>query len=151
MTLAPEIEEIIAAGGVVLERTNNQVRVVLIHRPKYDDWSLPKGKAEPGESISQTALREVREETGLECRIVSDLEPVRYSYQTGKGAIVPKVVHYFLMERIGGRLEAPGREADAAEWCDVTEAARRLTYEHDRELLQQALRADLLNRGGTDA
>jgi len=150
MALADETKEIVAAGGVVLERRNETAYVVLIHRPKYDDWSWPKGKAEPGESISQTALREVREETGLDCRIVCELEPVRYSYRTGKGAINPKVVHYFLMEPIGGCLEAPGYEADAAEWFDADEAIRRLTYEHDRELLQQALRADLLNRGGTD-
>ncbi|HYV04064.1 MAG TPA: NUDIX hydrolase [Blastocatellia bacterium] len=140
MMLAPELNEIVAAGGVVLERTNETVRVVLIHRPKYDDWSLPKGKSEPGESISQTALREVKEETGLDCKIVSELEPVRYSYRTGKGTIVPKVVHYFLMEPMGGRLEAPGQEADAAEWCDVTEALRRLTHQHDRELVQKAVR-----------
>ena len=92
----------------------------------------------------------MREETGLDCRIVSELEPVRYSYRTGKGATIPKVVHYYLMEPIGGLLEAPGQEADAAEWFDAGEASRLLTYEHDREVLNQALRADLLNRGGTD-
>jgi 8-oxo-dGTP pyrophosphatase MutT (NUDIX family) len=150
MTLASETEEIVAAGGVVLELRNNDVRVVLIHRPKYDDWSLPKGKAEPGESINETALREVREETGLDCRIVCQLEPVRYSYRTGKDNLRSKTVHYFLMEPAGGRLEAPGHEADAARWFDADEASRRLTYEHDRELLQEALRIDLQNRGGID-
>ena len=142
MTLAPETEEIVAAGGVVFERTDNHVRVVLIHRPKYQDWSLPKGKAEPGESITQTALREVREETGLVCRIVQELEQVRYSYRTGKDNLRPKTVHYFLMKPVGGRLEAPGQEADAARWFDADEAIRLLTYEHDRELLQKALRLE---------
>lgn len=150
MTLAPETEEIVAAGGVVLERRDNQVRVVLVHRPKYDDWSLPKGKAEPGESITETALREVKEETGLGCRIVRELGKVRYSYRTGKHNLKPKTVHYFLMEPVAGRLEAPGQEADAARWFDADEANRRLTYERDRELLQRALRLDLKNRGGSD-
>jgi len=140
MTLADEAEEIVAAGGIVLERRNGNVRVVLIHRPKYGDWSFPKGKAEPGESVTETALREVKEETGLDCRIVQEFGPVRYSYRTTKGNLRPKVVHYFLMEPVGGRLEAPGREADAAEWCDAAEASRKLTYERDRALLQEALR-----------
>jgi 8-oxo-dGTP pyrophosphatase MutT (NUDIX family) len=150
MTLAPEPNEIVAAGGVVLERKNEVGRVVLIHRPKYNDWSFPKGKREPGESIAETALREVKEETGLDCRIVCELEPARYSYRSGKGDVRPKTVHYFMMKPIGGRLEAPGREADAAEWCNEAEALRRLTYEHDRELLHQTLRLDLQNRGGSD-
>jgi 8-oxo-dGTP diphosphatase len=140
MTLANEAEEIVAAGGVVLERRNEKVRVVLIHRPKYRDWSFPKGKAEPGESVTETALREVKEETGLDCRIVQEFGAVRYKYKTTKGNLRPKVVHYFLMEPVGGRLEAPGREADVAEWCDAAEASRKLTYERDRALLQEALR-----------
>ncbi|MFY9610229.1 MAG: NUDIX hydrolase [Blastocatellia bacterium] len=145
-----EAEEIVAAGGIVIERKNGRARVVLIHRPRYDDWSFPKGKAEPGESISETALREVREETGLACRIVHELPTVRYSYTSGKGNLKPKVVHYYLMERTGGRLQAPGHEADAAEWSDAGQAASRLTYQHDRDLLQKALRLDLQNRGGSD-
>lgn len=145
-----EADEIVAAGGIVVDRANAAVRVVLIHRPRYDDWSFPKGKAEPRESISETALREVKEETGLTCRIVGELPAVRYSYTSGKGNIKPKVVHYYLMERVGGRLQAPGQEADAAEWCDPGQAAGKLTYQHDRELLQEALRLDLQNRGGSD-
>lgn len=150
MDVAKEADEIVAAGGIVIDRASGPVRVVLIHRPRYDDWSFPKGKAEPGESISETALREVREETGLNCRIVYELPTVRYNYTSGKGHLRPKVVHYYLMERAGGRLQAPGREADAAEWCDAGQAAGKLTYQHDRELLKEALRIDLQNRGGSD-
>jgi 8-oxo-dGTP diphosphatase len=150
MAFANEVEEIVAAGGIVLERKNTNVRVVLIHRPKYGDWSFPKGKAEPGESVTETALREVKEETGLDCRIVHELGAVRYRYKTGKGGFRPKVVHYFLMQPVGGRLEAPGKEADAAEWCDAAEASRKLTYERDRALLQEALRLELQNRGESD-
>lgn len=150
MSDANEAQEIVAAGGIVLDRASGSVRVLLIHRPRYDDWSFPKGKSEPGESISETALREVKEETGLECRIVYELPTVRYNYTSSRGNLKPKVVHYYLMERVGGRLQAPGQEADAAEWCDPEQAARRLSYEHDRELLKEALRLDLQNRGGSD-
>jgi 8-oxo-dGTP pyrophosphatase MutT (NUDIX family) len=150
MAFADEAEEIVAAGGIVLERRNETVRVVLIHRPKYGDWSFPKGKAEPGESVTETALREVSEETGLDCRIVQEIGPVRYRYKTSKGNFRAKVVHYFLMEPVGGRLEAPGQEADAAEWCDAAEASRKLSYERDRALLQEALRLELQNRGESD-
>ena len=150
MTFVDEGDEIVAAGGVVLERRNEKVRVVLVHRPKYDDWSFPKGKAQPGESVTETALREVKEETGLDCRIVQEFGAVRYRYKTSKGNVRPKVVHYFLMEPVGGRLEAPGQEADAAEWCDAGEASRKLTYERDRAFLQEALRLDLQNRGEGD-
>jgi 8-oxo-dGTP pyrophosphatase MutT (NUDIX family) len=150
MADANEAQEIVAAGGIVIDGANGPVRVVLIHRPRYDDWSFPKGKTEPGESISVTALREVREETGLNCRIVYELPTVRYSYTSSKGNLRPKVVHYYLMERIGGRLQAPGQEADAAEWCDAGQAAGKLTYQRDRVLLQEALRLDFQNRGGSD-
>jgi 8-oxo-dGTP diphosphatase len=142
MSDANEAQEIVAAGGIVLDREGGSVRVLIIHRPRYDDWSFPKGKAERGESISETALREVKEETGLDCRIVSELPTVRYNYTSGKGSVRPKVVHYYLMERVGGRLQAPGQEADAVEWCDAGQAAGRLSYQHDRELLQEVLRLE---------
>ena len=100
----------------------------------------PEGNADPGESIFETALREVKEETGLDCRIVYELPTVRYNYTSGRGNLKPKVVHYYLMERVGGRLQAPGQEADAAEWCDAGQAAVKLTYQHDRELLHETLR-----------
>jgi 8-oxo-dGTP pyrophosphatase MutT (NUDIX family) len=150
MAFADEADEIVAAGGVVLERRNENVRVVLIHRPKYRDWSFPKGKAEPGESVTETALREVKEETGLDCRIVQEFSPVRYRYKTNRGDFREKVVNYFLMEPVGGRLEAPGQEVDAAEWCDAAEASRKLTYERDRALLHETLRLDPQNRGESD-
>jgi 8-oxo-dGTP diphosphatase len=130
-----EIEKV-AAGGVVIDDSTSSRRVLLVHRPKYDDWSFPKGKVEPGETFEQAALREVREETGLECRIIRRLATLRYRYRTRrKGPLRSKVVHYFLMEPVSKRIRVPGEEVDRAEWLDFDKATRKLTYAQDRELL----------------
>jgi 8-oxo-dGTP pyrophosphatase MutT (NUDIX family) len=150
--MADETDEIVAAGGLVrsgapANSAANSApkqavvsnKILIVHRPKYDDWSFPKGKADPGESIEQTALREVREETGLECRIIGPLSSVRYTYEGKRSIPRPKVVHYFLMEPAGGSLVVNGYEIDQAEWVEPQEALRRLTYDHDRRLLSGAL------------
>ena len=128
--------EILAAGGVLLDDKTHGRLVLLVHRPRYDDWSFPKGKLDPGETPEEAALREVREETGLTCRIIRKLAVMRYRYRTrNKGKARPKAVHYFLMERVSGRIHVPGEEVDAAEWFDLDKAARTLTYPQDRKLL----------------
>ena len=128
--------EILAAGGIVIDKQTAFPRVLLVHRPSYDDWSFPKGKLDPGETIEEAALREVREETGLDCRIIRELATLRYRYRTrNKARVRPKAVHYFLMERVGGDIRVPGQEVDRAEWFDCDKAARRLSYEQDRRLL----------------
>ena len=111
-------------------------RVLLVHRPRYDDWSFPKGKLDAGESVEQAALREVKEETGLKCRIVRELAVTSYRYRTrNKGRLKPKSVHYFLMEPLSRRIKVPVDEVDRAEWLEIDEAAKRLTYAQDRKLL----------------
>ena len=131
-----EKDEIIAAGGVVIDKKSaDQTLVLLVHRPAYDDWSFPKGKLDSGETIKQAALREVKEETGLDCRIIENLSPVRYSYRNRSGRIRPKIVHYFLMEPVAGRIVVNIHEIDAAQWYKVGDASGRLSYKHDRELL----------------
>jgi 8-oxo-dGTP pyrophosphatase MutT (NUDIX family) len=127
---------ILAAGGIVIDNETGTPRVLLVHRPSYDDWSFPKGKLDLGETIEEAALREVREETGLECRIIRKLATMRYAYRTrNKGRLRPKAVHYFLMERVSGDIQVPGDEVDRAEWFDFDEASRKLSYEQDRKLL----------------
>jgi 8-oxo-dGTP pyrophosphatase MutT (NUDIX family) len=121
-----------AAGGVVWRRRPDGEReIVVIHRPRYDDWSLPKGKAEPGESDAETALREVTEETGLECRLGPSLGSVRYKDRNGR----EKVVHYWAMEPIADRGFQPGDEVDERRWLPVGEARRLISYDRDREIL----------------
>jgi len=128
--------EILAAGGIVIDKETGTPRVLLVHRPSYDDWSFPKGKLEPGETIEEAALREVREETGLDCRIIRKLATLRYRHRTRKeGRLRPKAVHYFLMETVRGAVRVAGEEVDRAEWVDFDEAAGRLSYEQDRKLL----------------
>jgi 8-oxo-dGTP diphosphatase len=116
-----------AAGGVVV----TDGRVLLVHRPLYDDWTLPKGKLDPGESFEEAALREVREETGLRCTLGREL--ARTEYRDNKDR--PKVVRYWLMEVEGGDFE-PNDEVDEVRWLEAGEAARELTYERDRAVLK---------------
>jgi len=129
-------DEVIAAGGIIVDQRSGNRRVLLVHRPRYDDWSFPKGKLDIGETIAQAALREVQEETGLLCRIVKQQAVDRYLYQTRKGRVQKKVVHYFLMEPITYQIRVPGQEVDKAEWLEISEAADRLTHHKDKKLVQ---------------
>jgi 8-oxo-dGTP diphosphatase len=119
-------DEIRAAGGVVVR----DGRVAVIHRPKYDDWSLPKGKLDPGETWEEAALREVEEEIGVRGRLGRELESSRYTH---KGR--PKVVRYWVMSVDDAREFVPGEEVDELRWLTPEEARPLLTYERDRDLL----------------
>ncbi len=122
-----------AAGGVVVRGDGEAREIVLVHRPAYDDWTLPKGKAHAGESDEDCAVREVEEETGLVCRLAGELPSVTYHDASGR----PKIARYWLMHPAGGRLE-PRNEIDDARWLPVAEADRLLTYERDRMVLRAA-------------
>jgi 8-oxo-dGTP diphosphatase len=124
-------EQVLAAGGVVVGAAG---RVVAVHRPKYDDWTLPKGKLDPGESFEQAALREVEEETGLRCRLVRELPSNEYRDARGR----PKLVRYWLMEALADGGFRPTREVDELRWLTQAEAAELLTYERDRALVAAA-------------
>ena len=124
-----------AAGGIVLRRAPaGDWQVLLVHRPRYDDWSLPKGKADPGERDEETALREVEEETGLRCTLGAPAGRTRYRDSKGRD----KVVHYWLMEPESDGAFVPNSEVDEVYWCTVGDAVERLSYAHDRKLLAQA-------------
>jgi len=129
-------KQILAAGGIIIDESSDSRRVLLVHRPQYDDWTFPKGKLDRGETVEEAAVREVREETGLKCRIIRKLAEARYlSRKRHKGPLIPKVVHYFLMERSSRRIKVPGDEVDLALWVDLNEASQKLTYAQDKKLL----------------
>jgi 8-oxo-dGTP diphosphatase len=132
-------EEKLAAGGVVIRADERCKMVLLVHRPKYLDWSFPKGGVKEGETVEEAALREVEEETNLRCRILGKLDIARYHYRTGRGNLRPKAVHYFLMEAVSGQIATDGLEVDEARWLDSGEAEERLSYEADRLLLRRAI------------
>ena len=137
--------DISAAGGVVLREDDagRRPRVAVIHRPKYMDWSLPKGKLENDEGWTQAALREVQEETGFRCEALEELPSVSYRDRKQRA----KLVRYWLMRPIDGEFEPHG-EVDELRWETPREASRLLTYGHDRKLVRTALRRRLLRRLG---
>ncbi len=123
--------EVRAAGGVVRRsRGDGSAEMVVIHRPRYGDWTLPKGKLDPGESHEEGALREVQEETGLRCVIEGRAGSVSYRDRRGR----PKTVVYYFMTPTGGDF-APNTEVDELRWLTPDEAQDLLTYAHDRRLV----------------
>jgi 8-oxo-dGTP diphosphatase len=116
-----------AAGGLVVRNGD----VLLVHRPRYDDWTFPKGKAAPGESDEACALREVEEETGLRCRLLEEAGTTEYVDSKGR----PKLVRWWLMQPVDGTF-TPGDEVDDVRWASPAHAAELLTYARDLPLLE---------------
>ena len=124
-----------AAGGVVWRDTADGREVLLIHRSRYDDWTMPKGKVEPGEHVLVAAHREIREETGLSVRLGPPLGIQRYDV-TKNGSVLPKLVHYWSAEPVGEQAAfEPNDEVDGLEWLPVEEARDRLSYPRDLAIL----------------
>ena len=121
-----------AAGAVVWKGVGSDRVIAVIHRPHYDDWSLPKGKINPGECLPQTAVREVAEETGIDIRLGVPLD--RQEYPTSKGL---KQVWYWEARVLGERQRRPDREVDRVEWMSFEDAFNTLTHGNDRRLLTQ--------------
>ena len=131
--------ELMSAGGLVY-RTNGNcgVEVVICGREYPAVWGLPKGTPDPGETEEQTALREVREETGL--KVVSEryIDSIRYWFvRASDGARCHKTVHYYLMRPVGGDLSQHDHEFDFVVWTSLEEASRTLTYENEVEIVQK--------------
>jgi 8-oxo-dGTP pyrophosphatase MutT (NUDIX family) len=119
-----------AAGGLVWTGGGDRpLRFLVVHRPKYNDWSLPKGKANPGESDAACARREVKEETGLVCSLGEELGSSRYLDRKGRA----KKVRYWAMEPLDGTF-TPNQEIDEIRWLPAGEAVELLSYQRDREL-----------------
>jgi 8-oxo-(d)GTP phosphatase len=136
-----------AAGGVVWRSVDgvdgeSTVEVAIIHRPRYDDWSLPKGKLAPGESHLEGGIREVHEETGFRVQPGRSLGEVRY-LKNSRGAPREKVVHYWAMRAIGGAF-SPSREVDEMRWVSIDDARDALTRASDRDVLERFARRPAL-------
>ncbi len=122
--------EVKAAGGIVWRTRKGRVEVLLVHRPRYDDWSFPKGKLDAGESFRAGAVREVREETGLEVELGEELASATYRDALGRS----KIVRYWAMSVLAGAFEQ-NREVDEVRWVRPRDAAGLLTYAHDIDVL----------------
>ena len=121
-----------AAGGVVWRRSDEDgLQVLLVHRPRYDDWSLPKGKLARGEEAVDAAVREVREETGLICEVGAELASTRYLDRKERR----KRARYWAMEPTGGSF-VPNDEVDEIRWVRVADAAKLLSYRRDAAVLK---------------
>src|SRR5262249_50578240 len=129
---ASRVAEVVhAAGGVVWRRTpGGETEVLVVHRPKYDDWTLPKGKLTRGETAEEGAIREVAEETGLTVELGPELAHTEYGDAEGRA----KVVRYWSMAPVGGQFE-PNHEVDETRWVPVDDAPGLLSYDRDRAVL----------------
>jgi len=132
--MKPTLDIVRAAGGVVLREVDGKTQVVVVHRPRYNDWSLPKGKSEDGETDEETAVREVEEETGWRAEIEATLPSFEYTDQKGR----PPIVIWFLMRAIVESGFTPDEEVDEVRWLPFDEADQLLTYSMDRDLLSGA-------------
>jgi 8-oxo-dGTP pyrophosphatase MutT (NUDIX family) len=127
------MELIEAGGGVVVDLSKGKPRYLLVHRPRYDDWSLPKGKLNSDEQHHDAAIREVKEETGLVCDALAKLSPVNYVTPNGN----PKRVMYWLMQARSGKF-VKNDEVDAVSWLKRKKAMSLLTHVHDQAVLVEA-------------
>ena len=129
----------VSAGGVVLAELRPDAPVALVaHRSARGSlqWTLPKGAQEPGESVEQTALREVREETGLEPELVGPLDTIDYWFVWApERTRYHKFVHYFLMRSVGGDFSARDQEMEDAAWFEPAQARRQMSFANERRLL----------------
>lgn len=132
----------ISAGGVVFRRTEEgQLHIQLI-QDRYGKVSLPKGKMEAGETVEQTALREIAEETGLKGVIIAPIDQIKYQYEHSEHGTVNKEVHYYLVEAIGGTLQAQVEEIRGVDWFEPMEAWRRQKqngYDNNHRIVAGAL------------
>lgn len=126
-----------SAGGVVHRSIDGRVQIALVHRRAPVLWALPKGTPDAGETTEETALRETREETGLEVEIEARLQSIRYFFVRGTTRF-HKTVHFFLMRPIGGSLDVHDAEFDEVRWMDLSEALAIMNHATERSVVEEA-------------
>jgi len=134
--VAAGVSEVVRAAGGVVRRTgpDGGWEVLLVHRPRYDDWTLPKGKRDPGEDDETCALREIEEECGLRCALGAELPTTSYTDHKGR----PKVVRYWVAAVLSGAF-APNDEVDEVRWVSPADARDLLSYDRDLRVLAAAV------------
>jgi 8-oxo-dGTP pyrophosphatase MutT (NUDIX family) len=136
-----------SAGGVIHRSKGDLTEVVLVHRRRPPLWALPKGTPDSGETLQETALREAREETGIQVEIEVPLRAIEYFF-VRRGVRYHKTVHFFLMRPTGGALDEHDAEFDEARWVQLEEARELLTYPTERLVVEEA--AHLLHQRAAD-
>ena len=147
MNSKSRVENPVSAGGVVYQRNSGRLETVLCGRSRPVRWSLAKGTPDPGESLEQTALREVQEETGLEVRIESAIGSISYRFFEQTVSYY-KTVYYHLMIPVGGRLGLHDDEFDCVQWFEIEAAINALTYRDEIQILRRAVA--ILNKETTE-
>jgi 8-oxo-dGTP diphosphatase len=127
-----------SSGGVVYRRTGAGYELVAVQRARHDDWSLPKGHIEEGETREQAAIREVEEETGIKASIVEPVEEIVYYYRRRNGDLVRKTVYHFLMRAETETLGGPNSEVAESRWLTFPEAQNLLSYSNDKGVVRKA-------------
>lgn len=127
-------QNVVSSGGVIYRKVNGEFEVALISKGRI--WCLPKGLIEEGETAEETAVREVKEETGLTGEIVQKIGKIHYDFRKGKHFF--KTVHFFLLKFIKGSVDAHDFEVDTAKWVPLSEGILKLTYLNEKKMLRKA-------------
>ena len=131
----------VSAGGVAFRRVDDRIEVVLISVGERGRWQLPKGMIGEGEPVEQAAMREVREETGMETEMLAPIDKVEYwfySRSRGKGVRFHKVVHFYLLRCLSGAVTDHDDEVNEARWFEIEEAMQTLTFPNEQAIVKKA-------------
>lgn len=128
----------VSAGGVITRFNGHTLEVVLVGRARPERWSIPKGTPITGESLEETAIREVREETGLSVRILERLGDITYWF-SARGVRHHKTVHFYLLDALGGRMEDHDWENDFVEWVPAEDALQRMSFASEIAIVEKAI------------
>ena len=139
-----------SAGGVVYRHVDGRIQVALAHRRNPTLWALPKGTPDSGETVEETAVRETREETGLQVEIERQLSSIRYFFVRGSTRF-HKTVHFFLMRAVGGSPDEHDHEFDEVRWLDIPEALALMTHATERSVVEEAATMLAAADSGPDA